>query len=683
MRVKAFRVQNFKKVDDTGWVSCDDITAFVGKNESGKSAIFRGLSKLNPSDGEKYDGLKEFPRRRFTSEFDQQDWPVSSVEFELSPSESQELEKICSVLKEIRNVICTRHYSSKLLVQFKPNPELPDISVRRFIGFLTDTQSATEKSVAPEGKGEQLVPVKKALLALLTSKIQQLTSPQDPATPMSEALVTEVNNGIMSNLNEEWQKDQFKATVQELVQIKADLHVRNQMKLAENWVVSHIPKFIYFDTYDVLESAVHFPTFLQQLQQTPSAPRVRTTRCLFEHVGISADDMQRLDPSQVNKDVQQLRRWADERAIRMSSASNAMTQKFSEWWEQRKHKFRYQADGPFFRVWVSDDLDPSEIELDQRSAGMQYFFSFYLVFLVEAEAAHVNSILLLDEPGLHVHGTAQQKITKFLEKLSEQNQLLYTTHSPFMIDGDHLERVRVVYEHEKDGSTKVSEDIWPRDEDSLFPLQAGLGYAVAQTLFYSKRQLVVEGITDYWVLKAINEILPQRGMTALRRDLVIVPAGGVTNLMPLASMLSGHEIKIAVLLDGDEPGIRKGKEVESKLMIRCLFVSNYAEKEGAELEDMFPDAFYLDAVKEAYQVTGLSFTSEENNIKPIVKRAEAALKRIGKDSFEKWRPARVILDWLQDQKRLDMIGDETLRRFERIFGEVNGVLGSEEGSAGN
>ena len=66
MKLKKFRVQNYKKVHDTGWVSCRDVTVLVGKNESGKSAVFRGLSKLNPSDGEKYDPLKEFPRRRYT-----------------------------------------------------------------------------------------------------------------------------------------------------------------------------------------------------------------------------------------------------------------------------------------------------------------------------------------------------------------------------------------------------------------------------------------------------------------------------------------------------------------------------------------------------------------------------------------------------------------------------------------
>ena len=127
------------------------------------------------------------------------------------------------------------------------------------------------------------------------------------------------------------------------------------------------------------------------------------------------------------------------------------------------------------RVWVSDDLNPSEIELDQRSAGMQYFFSFFLVFLVESEDAHANSILLLDEPGTSLHGTAQAKIVEFLRTLTEGNQVIYTTHSPFMIDADHLETVRPVYEEPGTGATRITEDVWPKDKDALFPLQAALG----------------------------------------------------------------------------------------------------------------------------------------------------------------------------------------------------------------
>lgn len=242
-----------------------------------------------------------------------------------------------------------------------------------------------------------------------------------------------------------------------------------------------------------------------------------------------------------------------------------------------------------------------------------------------------------------------------------------------MINGDHLEDVRVVYNDKEDGTTKVSEDVWPKDKDALFPLQAGLGYALAQTLFYSKRQLVVEGLTDYWILKAMSNVLHAKNKGGLRNDAVIVPSGGVNNLLPLASMLVGHDIKLAILLDGDEPGKRKGKEVERRLLLKCLFVSSFAKRKEAELEDLFSETVCLDAVKEAYPDISMpiTFNDEEKKIQCISKRVKAAFEKQGKD-FEKWRPAKLILDNIYQHPEL--FGKETLRKFESIFSEVNKQL---------
>src|ERR1035437_2947359 len=130
MKLLKIRVQNYKKIRDTDWISCRDLTVFVGKNEAGKSALFRGLSKLNPSDGEKYDGLKEFPRRRYTDEFKTQDWPVASGLFKLSAQEQQELETRCPALKGANALECTRHYSWNLDMRFKPAPTPPAVRLK-------------------------------------------------------------------------------------------------------------------------------------------------------------------------------------------------------------------------------------------------------------------------------------------------------------------------------------------------------------------------------------------------------------------------------------------------------------------------------------------------------------------------------------------------------------------------
>ena len=515
MRLEAFRIQNYKKIRDTGWIHCCDLTIFVGKNESGKSTIFRGLSKLNPSDGERYDGLKEFPRRRYTDEFTVQDWPVVTGRFVLDEEEHQVLGELCLLLRAVQYINVTRYYSWKLEVEFDPTPEMALITYGQLREVIDDAIRQTQELVAPEGKGEALGNIKQAVIAALQQVRDSI--PWDGIAV--KAHIDQAVNAIVIHINEEWQKQLLDPVVAQLKGFAQQAGAEEKLAAARQWVEAHLPKFIYFDRYDVIDSAIHIPSFVSQVVNNQGGPRVRTTSCLFKHVGLDVTQLVGLGRHQPGQgeDIH-VRRQIDERAILVSSASNAMTRKFEDWWEQRKHQFHYQVDGDYFRVWVSDDLDPSEIELDQRSAGMQYFFSFFIVFLVEVRGAHANSILLLDEPGLHLHGTAQAKIVKFLEKLSKDNQTFYTTHSPFLVDIDHLERARAVYEDEN-GTTKVSEDVWPRDKDSLFPLQAALGYQLAQGLFIAKRQLIVEGLIDLWLLKALDHALIVQGRMGGRATL--------------------------------------------------------------------------------------------------------------------------------------------------------------------
>jgi len=647
----------------------------VGKNEAGKSALFRGLSKLNPSDGSTYDGLKEFPRRRFTDEFDKKNWPVSSVNFELDDDDKSELNDISASFSKINSVIVTRYYNNKYSISYTPKISSFELSTKDYVTMLEKWKDAIVKTRAPEGKGDALQPVKDALSSIVDAELSSITIPSSFSFVTTKQ-VSDISSNIDSSIPEDWQEQIFQKTIAEILSLNEKFKINSEIKNANSWIISNMPKFIYFDRYDVLDSAIHIDDFIRNLTEHPDDPKLRITKCLFQHVGLDVEEISKLDPNDDKKTRDDLQRMADERAIKMSAASQSMTEKFTSWWEQRKHNFTYQIDGKNFRVWVSDDLDPSRIELDQRSAGMQYFFSFYLVFLVEASDEHANSILLLDEPGMQFHGTAQQKTVEFLNKISNDNQLLYTTHSPFMIDGDHLENVKIVYEDESNyGVTKVSDDVWPKDKDSLFPLQAGLGYSIAQTLFYSKYQLIVEGLTDYSILKAMNELLSQQKMTTLHDEIIISPAGGTKHLMPLACMLIGNDIKVTVLLDGDQPGFQKEKTLKEKLLVNSLIVDSFSGKEKSEIEDFFDESVYVNAVKVAYPNCEIEFTENEQKINGIVDRIEAMFRRKNYDKLEKWKVSNILIDWIAKNSSEQKISKDTCEKFEKLFKRVNKILG--------
>ena len=619
-------------------------------------------------------GLREFPRRRYTDEFDAGS-TVASGQFSLTDDERIELAEISPLVAAAEKVVITRSYDNRWTVGFTPNPGSDRLNAGHVKKSVTAALDAFAESFAPDGHGDEFALLKAELTEQLTALVDALPSPiKRVPVETVEAFYTAVSVKV----TEQWHRIALDGLLRAVRPLRDEARSRGALGRARNWAVENMPQFIYFDRYDVLDSAVHIPTFMTQLHDDQHAPRVRTTRALFRHVNLDPQQLHELNGDDGQLSQEEMRRRVDERAIRTSSAGQAMTEKFSQWWLQRRHRFRYDLDGNYFRVWVADDLDPSEIELDQRSQGMQYFFSFFLVFLVEAVDTHRNSILLLDEPGNSLHGTAQAKIIEFLRNISGDNQVIYSTHSPFMIDGDHLEEIRPVWEDKEAGSTKISEDVWPKDKDALFPLQAALGYQLAQSLFISRYQVLVEGITDMWLLKALDAALSATGRTGLRDGIIITPGGGAGRVLPLASMLVGHEVQAAALLDGDEPGRKEGRKVERILGYdnRVLFVGDFTSdgNKTGEIEDLFPDDYFMAAVKGAYPGKDLRFNADEKAIPNIVDRLETLFERKGHGAFEKWKVARLLADAIMADPA--KVPSETLDAVEEIAVALSAITAS-------
>ena len=273
--------------------------------------------------------------------------------------------------------------------------------------------------------------------------------------------------------------------------------------------------------------------------------------------------------------------------------------RFNDWYQQRRHTIDYQADGGYFRIWVADDRRPGvRIELEGRSKGFQWFFSFYLVFLVESDEGHKDAVLLLDEPGLHLHPTAQQGLIDFFDKLAEKNQLIYTTHSPFLIDGEHLHRVRPVTE-DKSGHSRINAETWPSDRETIFPLQAAAGYAMVRGLFQHKKNMPVEGMSDYYYLHALGQQSRATKRAALPGDIYITPCGGTKLVGHIASLFLGQEIRPLVLLDGDEAGRARRDALIKELYVdhlpAVLMLDEALGQSGSELEveDILGEAMVL------------------------------------------------------------------------------------------
>ncbi|GAB5512246.1 MAG: hypothetical protein Rhims3KO_36470 [Hyphomicrobiales bacterium] len=257
-------------------------------------------------------------------------------------------------------------------------------------------------------------------------------------------------------------------------------------------LLRQLPKFVYYSNYGNLDAQIYLPHVVENLSREDlgykEAAKARTLKVLFDLVSLSAEEIlelgqassasaQPISDEEIELNEEQLR----ERSALLQSASTKLTKTFRDWWKQVDYRFRLDADGAYFRIWVSDDGRSEEIELENRSTGLQWFLSFFLVFTYEGEDTHQNSVILLDEPGHSLHPLAQRDLSQFFDSLSKDNQILFTTHSPFMIDADRLDRVRKVYVDGK-GYTVASGDLGRPTKAKELAASRGATYAVHSAL---------------------------------------------------------------------------------------------------------------------------------------------------------------------------------------------------------
>jgi len=600
MKLTRFRIQNYKVIDDTGWVPVDgQVTALVGKNEAGKSAIMRALWKSKNVADKKFDKLLDYPRDRYAKERrDIQE--VTSLVFSLTDSESAELSKL-----------------------------LPD-------GFPTPNEITLSTLYKGEDDTEQTVRFDEVTEAALVKA-------STPETESAEAT--------------------------------------DYTALAHKWVKENLPIFIYFDTYGQLETRINLPVFLSRHKKATDE-KVRTQAALFELSHLDPAEIQQLGlPKQGEETDEQIQRRKEKRRALLDSASFGLTGDWIDWWSEKRHKLHFDADGDDLVLKVSDQHNEFPLPFEERSHGFQWFFSFYLVFLVESQKAHKGAILLLDEPGLSLHPTLQAKLIKLFDRVSVGNQIIYSTHLPFLVDGDHLERVRTVHlagpEPQK---TVVSNDIRPSgDKDTLFPIQAAVGYSIAQTLFLGKRSVIVEGITDYWILKALDACLAASGSAArLHADTVLIPAGGTSRLMPLASIMLGtsgiDNRQMLVLLDSDEAGTSAAKRAKKDLFggddSRILLLGPTIGMDAATIEDLIPRAEYLQALRDGG--FNVSLTPQETAGATTIGALESAIQRLGLGKLGPEHKAaaslKLIDRWARDPAT---VSEETRKRASALFAAIN------------
>lgn len=275
--------------------------------------------------------------------------------------------------------------------------------------------------------------------------------------------------------------------------------------------------------------------------------------------------------------------FGKERSKLINSISTTVTGDFQNYYNQDKIKIKMNADGDrvYFEIYDDhDDINPFSIS--QRSQGFQWFLSFFITLNAEKKK---NSIILIDEPGLFLHAKAQEDVLEMLISLSEKHQIVITTHSPYFIDPDRLDRVSLVIKDEFTYTYVENKVHKGSDYTTLTPIITAIGLDITRNIGFSKDfNIITEGISDYYYLQVMKEYLRSNYVLI---DFNIIPAQGVNSVSTLTSLLMGWNLKFIALFDNDNAGKRNLNKIKRDLHIGedCLaFVST---QENMAIEDLF------------------------------------------------------------------------------------------------
>jgi hypothetical protein len=390
---------------------------------------------------------------------------------------------------------------------------------------------------------------------------------------------------------------------------------------------------------------------------------------------------------------------------KLQAASNNITDQILEYWTQNPDlsvevtidPARPQDKPPFNagtigRARIYNHLHRVDTPFSERSAGFVWFFSF-LVKFAQAKAEEVPIILLLDEPGLTLHGKAQGDLLRYFdEKLAPHHQIIYSTHSPFMVPPDKLTSARIVEDLvELKGTrripigTKVRENVLTSDPDTLFPLQGALGYEITQTLFIGKHTLLVEGVSDIVYLQALSHALKSRKRTSLNEQWTICPSGGLGNVRAFVSLFGGNKLDVAVLADQTKSDTKKIEELRRTEILktgRIFTIADFTAKPESDIEDLFEPELFVSIVNQAYELpkerrlTVKSLDDADQNTMRLVKKAEAAFNVMPESipTYDHFTPASWLLSNPKALEGTSTAVDKTLSRAEALFKALNGVL---------
>lgn len=612
-RISAVRVQNFRSISDTGFVELHDgMTSLVGKNEAGKSNFLCAVESMRPDVSYEESDLCRYSDVSIQDDFSEVEmvtfrfsWPMSSepnINLEINSEEQNQIDcieitkrfdgtykiKFCGI-DEATTVIGPNQSVDAdpdvvvslvdevltILDSIQDDPEFIDMDLREkyFRDYKKEVESGKELSVL---NMRELVNNLDVLLHNIKSQKRK------------KLVEVNTDNYIQSI-------ESIKFRLKEMRSEIFDSNENIESSTSDGFfqeVADFLPKIVFHNELDRLPD---------QVRTNRDDDSVQLTFDLFELAGVSSDDID-------GRESRELERVLKQRIGNVFESIN------DQWQRELDFEMSYFPGEEELTITITDENEPSfaQIRPSDRSEGFQYFVSFCLSILLRFESGVSDTVLLFDGPGEQLHPGAKRDLLEILEEISEDSQVIYSTHSPFLVDGESLDRVRVVTRDDTQGYGTGLARLGDDELGSVEPVWTALGADMERSPFGKERNILVEGRSDKVYVEALSNYLRKRGRTESAIDTdetTIIPVGGDGKMEYFSRFAEEHNYDYVALLDDDSS---ETEEIRSEEVIdedRICTLGDFVEElhEYAAIEDLLqPDLAY-----EAFRATYPNLPDDE------------------------------------------------------------------------
>ena len=595
MRLRKFRVRAFRCIHDSSEIKVGDLAAFIGRNESGKTTILEALTLLN-----KDAKVSELDLCDEMAEELKSETRIVEGAFELTEKETGLVREKFPNLSDIKKV---------KIFRTQTNPK-----VQYDFGDVNISDEADKRINSWENFIEKIYNFVLTIPNPIRIKLD--TTFLEGHVPRTRdafnSIMAEFNNNVYLLASQE------KQVISAWEQIYRDIDNTydtlligtSERSALENFIEERLhPRFVYFSDYKKILGNINLDEFLKEtksvrpkgLEYVEEFDKAETVKNLFYLADLDMDKLEEVQNS-------------PSRLIKLlHTASRKLTERLNPAWkgDPIHVELRFNP-GNILSVVISDIHRDGTVTntglLNRRAEGFKWTFSFIVNFAAETQRSELKeAILLLDEPARNLHPTQSRGISDLLKSLAGSNQILYATHSPFMIFDYTPGNLLVVELDKRKHLSRIYYDYWNADDSTLTPILYGLSRGLVESISdreigaNSRPVIIVETMSDSMYLNAFDKFLKDPNLSM--NPLNIVPAYNKNSVLPLAIFYRNHGYNTFVLLDNTEMSRQTSTMLQANgfKSVQIIFFELGGQPKQA-IEDLIMDEDYLYAVNQTYAI---------------------------------------------------------------------------------